>query len=136
MISFTKGEGYGRPLCEFTLTGKPILVSKWSGHVDFLPENHTEFLEGGLEEIHQSVADQFLLKEAKWFQVNYSHAASILEKVFKNYKTHLTKSKGLVDNTKKNFSLQAMHDKFKVIMDEYVKLPEFVSLKLPEIKKL
>ena len=136
MISFTKGEGYGRPLCEFTLTGKPILVSKWSGHIDFLPEKHTEFLEGGLEEIHQSVADQFLLKEAKWFQVNYSHAASILEKVFKNYKTHLTKSKGLVDNTKKNFSLQAMHDKFKVIMDEYVKLPEFVSLKLPEIKKL
>ena len=136
MISFTKGEGYGRPLCEFTLTGKPILVSKWSGHIDFLPEKHTEFLEGGLEEIHQSVADQFLLKEAKWFQVNYSHAGSILEKVFKNYKIHLTKSKGLVDNTKKNFSLQAMHDKFKVIMDEYVKLPEFVSLKLPEIKKL
>ena len=136
MISFTKGEGYGRPLCEFTLTGKPILVSKWSGHIDFLPEKHTEFLEGGLEEIHQSVADQFLLKEAKWFQVNYSYAASILEKVFKNYKTHLTKSKGLVDNTKKNFSLQAMHDKFKVIMDEYVKLPEFVTLKLPEIKKL
>ena len=136
MISFTKGEGYGRPLCEFTLTGKPILVSKWSGHIDFLPEKHTEFLEGGLEEIHQSVADQFLLKEAKWFQVNYSYAASILEKVFKNYKTHLTKSKGLVDNTKKNFSLQAMHDKFKIIMDEYVKLPEFVSLKLPEIKKL
>ena len=39
-------------------------------------------------------------------------------------------------NTKKNFSLQAMHDKFKVLMDKYVKLPEFVSLKLPEIKKL
>ena len=68
--------------------------------------------------------------------MNYSHAASVLEKVFKNYKTHLTKSKGLVDNTKKNFSLQAMHDNFKVIMDEYVKLPEFVSLKLPQIKKL
>ena len=136
MVSFTKGEGYGRPLCEFTLTGKPILATKWSGHVDFLPEKHTDFLEGAIEEIHQSVADQFLLKEAKWFQVNYSYAASILEKVFKNYKTHLTKSKGFVDNTKKNFSLQAMHDKFKVIMDEYVKLPEFVSLKLPEIKKL
>ena len=136
MVSFTKGEGYGRPLCEFTLTGKPILATKWSGHVDFLPQGYTDFLEGGLEEIHQSVADQFLLKEAKWFQVNYSQAAGMLDKVFKNYKTHLTKSKGFVANTKKNFSLQAMHDKFKVIMDEYVKLPEFVSLKLPEIKKL
>ena len=136
MVSFTKGEGYGRPLCEFTLTGKPILVSKWSGHVDFLPENNTEFLEGALEEIHQSVADQFLLKEAKWFQVNYSHAAGMLDKVFNKYTTHLSKSKGFIANTKKNFSLKAMHDKFKVIMDEYVKLPEFVSLKLPQIKKL
>ena len=136
MVSFTKGEGYGRPLCEFTLTGKPILASKWSGHVDFLPELHTEFLEGALDEIHESAADQFLMKEAKWFQVNYSYAAGMLDKVFNNYKTHLTKSKGLVSNTKKNFSLKAMHDKFKVIMDEYVKLPEFVSLKLPEIKKL
>ena len=89
-----------------------------------------------LDEIHESAADQFLMKEAKWFQVNYSYAAGMLDKVFNNYKTHLTKSKGLVLNTKKNFSLKAMHDKFKVIMDEYVKLPEFVSLKLPEIKKL
>ena len=61
----------------------------------------------------------------------------MIDKVFNQYKTYLQKSKGLVGNTKKNFSLQSMlHDKFKVILDKYVKLPEFVSLKLPEIKKL
>ncbi len=136
MISFTKGEGYGRPLCEFTLTGKPILVSKWSGHLDFLPEENTVFLEGALDNIHESAADQFLMKEAKWYQLNYSYAAGMIDKVFNQYKTYLQKSKGLVSNTKKNFSLQSMHDKFKVIMDKNVKLPEFVSLKLPEIKKL
>lgn len=136
MISFTKGEGYGRPLCEFSLTGKPILVSKWSGHLDFLPEENTVFLEGALDNIHESAADQFLMKEAKWYQLNYSHAAGMIDKVFNQYKTYLQKSKGLVDNTKKNFSLQSMHDKFKIILDKYVKLPEFVSLKLPEIKKL
>ena len=136
MISFTKGEGYGRPLCEFSLTGKPILVSKWSGHLDFLPEENTVFLEGALDNIHESAADQFLMKEAKWYQLNYSHAAGMIDKVFNQYKTYLQKSKGLVSNTKKNFSLQSIYDKFKVIMDKYVKLPEFVSLKLPEIKKL
>jgi hypothetical protein len=136
MISFTKGEGYGRPLCEFSLTGKPILVSKWSGHLDFLPVENTVFLEGALDTIHESVADKFLLKEAKWYQLNYSQAAGMIDKVFNDYKSYSTKSKGLVNNTKKNFSLKVMHDKFKVIMDNNIKLPEFVSLKLPEIKKL
>ena len=31
MVSFTKGEGYGRPLAEFATTGKPMIVSNWSG---------------------------------------------------------------------------------------------------------
>ena len=36
MLNFTKGEGFGRPLLEFSLTGKPVIVSGWSGHIDFL----------------------------------------------------------------------------------------------------
>src|SRR5210317_814812 len=67
MVSFTKGEGYGRPLAEFAITGKPIIVSGWSGHVDFLPEQHTVFLEGSLTDVDKSAADKFLLKESKWF---------------------------------------------------------------------
>ena len=38
MVSFTKGEGFGRPLLEFSAIGKPIIASGWSGHTDFL--NH------------------------------------------------------------------------------------------------
>ena len=82
------------------------------------------------------LTDKFLLKEAKWYQLNYSQAAGMIDKVFNDYKSYSTKSKGLVNNTKKNFSLKAMHDKFKIIMDNNIKLPEFVSLKSPEIKKL
>ena len=36
MISLTKGEGFGRPLLEFSLVDKPIIVTGWSGHLDFL----------------------------------------------------------------------------------------------------
>ena len=35
----------------------------------------------------------------------------MIDKVFNQYKTYLQKSKGLVGNTKKNFSLQSMYDK-------------------------
>ena len=36
MINLTKGEGFGRPLLEFTRSKKPIIASNWSGHLDFL----------------------------------------------------------------------------------------------------
>tara|TARA_B100000401_G_scaffold396616_1_gene306251 strand:- start:1455 stop:2717 length:1263 start_codon:yes stop_codon:yes gene_type:complete len=136
MISFTKGEGYGRPLCEFTLTGKPIIVSRWSGHTDFLPDYYTEYLEGELKNIHPSAADNFLLRESKWFNVDYTKAAQKIFDVHKNYKKYLSKSKGLIANTKKSFDLESMHSKFADIMKKYVNIPEFVALKLPEIKKL
>lgn len=136
MVSFTKGEGYGRPLAEFATTGKPILVSNWSGLVDFLPKENTVFLEGELTPVHQSAQNQFLLKESKWFTVDYSKAAQKLFDVHKNYKTYLTKSKGLQTNIKKNFSLDSMTTKLGQILDKYVKVQQHVELKLPSLKKL
>ena len=40
MVSYTHGEGFGRPLLEFSMTKKPIIVSGYSGHVDFLDKNN------------------------------------------------------------------------------------------------
>ena len=136
MLMFTKGEGYGRPLAEFASTGKPILVSKWSGHTDFLPEENTVYLEGELKEVHQSASNKFLLKEAKWFTVDYSKAAGKIFDVFKNYKTYLKKSEGLKTNIVKNFNLTKQTEVLKGILDKYVKVQQKVELKLPEIKKL
>ena len=136
MVMFTKGEGYGRPLAEFCTTGKPIIVSKWSGHVDFLPVDHTVFLDGELKNIDPSAANQFLIKESKWFTVNYSVAAQKMFEVHKNYKKYLLESNGLQNNIRKNFSLDRMTEKFGDIFDRYVKTPEHIELVLPEIKRL
>lgn len=136
MISFTKGEGYGRPLAEFATTGKPIIVSNWSGHTDFLPTDNTIYLEGELKNVHQSAQNQFLLKEAKWFYVDYSKAAQVIFDVHKNYDSYLKKSKGLSNNINTNFSLKKMTDVFKKLVDKYVKVQQKVELVLPQIKKL
>ena len=139
MIMFTKGEGYGRPLAEFATTGKPIVVSNWSGFKDFLPKEHTVYLEGELKEVHQSAQNKFLLKESKWFYVDYSKAASKIFDVYKNYKKYLKQSEGLKTNINKNFTLNKMTSKLGEILDKYVKIqpqPKHVELKLPTIKKL
>ena len=61
MLMFTKGEGYGRPLTKRALNNrcKPIIVSKWSGYTDFLPESNTVYLDGEVKQIHQSTKQIF-----------------------------------------------------------------------------
>jgi glycosyltransferase involved in cell wall biosynthesis len=137
MVSFAKGEGYGRPLAEFATTGKPILVSNWSGHLDFLPKENTVLLDGSLTAVDESAADQFLMKEAQWFTVNYSNAANKMHDVFKNYKTYSDQSKGLKDNIVNNFSLEKMNKQFEDIMEKYAKgKPTIVPIRLPKLNKV
>ena len=71
MINLTKGEGFGRPLLEFSLTKKPIITTNWSGHTDFLNPEFTTMLPGQLTNVHPSAANQWLLKESQWFSVDH-----------------------------------------------------------------
>jgi hypothetical protein len=134
MISFAKGEGYGRPMAEFTLTGKPIIASGWSGQMDFLPAEYAVLLEGSLTPVDESAADQFCMKEAQWFTVNYSNAANKIYDVYNKYDSYLEKSKGLRENTLKHFTLDNMHDRFTQLMDTYVKKqPQYVPFNAPKV---
>ena len=134
MVSFAKGEGYGRPMAEFTLTGKPIIASGWSGQLDFLPKEHSVLLEGQLTQVDESASDQFILKEAQWFTVNYSNAANKIYDVYNKYNDYLKQSAGLKENTLKNFTLDKMHDKFTEIIDTYVKeQPKLVPFQIPKL---
>lgn len=139
MLNFTKGEGFGRPLLEFSLSGKPILVSNWSGHVDFLKDGAV-LLDGELKNVHPSAADQFLLREAKWFSVNISEALTKMKDVFKNYSKYLPGSTKLAKHNKDNFSLQKMTEGFDGILNQYgiysKVQPKFQTLQLPKLKSL
>ena len=136
MASLTKGEGYGRPLAEFTFTGKPIIASKWSGHMDFLSEDGSLLVDGEVKPIHQSVVNDFLIKESKWFTANASDACAKMFDVWKNYDKHLTNSKKLQQRNKKEFSLSQMDVELKEIFDTYVKVKEYKQIVLPELVKL
>ena len=82
-VSFTHGEGFGRPLLEASLSGKPVIASNWSGHVDFLPKNLSILLDGSLSEVKRgAIADDFKVDGQKWFVVNYTQAVAVLKDVY------------------------------------------------------
>jgi len=134
MINLTKGEGFGRPLLEFSLTNKPIITTNWSGHIDFLDPEFTTLLPGNMTKVHQSAANNMLLKEAEWFSVDTGHVGHYLKDVFENYKNYVDKGKRQGYKSRTNFSFEAMKSKLDEILDN--KIPEFpkqVELQLPKL---
>ena len=137
MISITKGEGFGRPLLEFTMTGKPIIASNWSGHKDFLPMDKAVMVGGKLVEVHDSVVDDFIIKGSKWFCANYGEFVEVLKIMKKDYDNFKNNSEELRKLNSENFSLSKMTDKFKEIITPYmVEKPKEHKLVLPKLTKV
>ena len=135
-ISFTKGEGYGRPLAEAAITGKPTIVSNWSGHRDFLFPDYNILIGGELKPVHQSTANEFLLKESQWFNISTDIASRAMKDVFKHYKKYLEKSRKNTQYLKDNFSFNKMTEKLNLLLPKIDASPQIQELKLPKLKKL
>ena len=137
-VSFTHGEGFGRPLLEASLSGKPVIASNWSGHKDFLPTEKAVMIPGSLTKVpKEAFPDNIYVEGSQWFSVNYPVASNAMKDVYDNYKKYLPNAKKLTFENKNKFSLNAMTKEFEKILDKY--LPEFeqveqVSLKLPQLK--
>lgn len=137
MVNLTKGEGFGRPLLEFSLTNKPIITTNWSGHTDYLNSEFTTLLPGIMTKIHPSVANNMLLAEAEWFSVNIMEVGTYLKDVFDNYKNYTDGGKRQGYHSRTNFSFDKMKEKLDEILTN--KLPEFpkqVQIQLPKLKKV
>lgn len=139
-VTFTHGEGFGRPLLEACFSEKPVIAPDWSGQKDFLNRNNAILLPGTLTDVHKSAVPKEMLNEnAKWFTVNYQYASQIMMKVFKEYKNYTLPAKRLAIGNR-SFSLKNMNKKFEEILNKYLpkfeEQPKQVSLKLPKLKRV
>ena len=137
MISLTKGEGYGRPLLEFTLTKKPLISSGWSGQMDFLNPEFTSLIGGQLTQVHPSAANQWLLPESLWFAPDHGQIGHYLKDVFENYKNYTEKAKRQAFKSKNEFSWDKMKEKVDSLLTQYIPdFPQELTFQLPTLKKI
>lgn len=134
-VSFTKGEGFGRPLLEQAITGKPVITTNWSGHTDFIRPEYNVLLGGELKPIHESAANKWLIKEANWFNINTEVASKGMKDVYKNYKKYIENSRKQTKFLKENFSQDKMTEILKNYMSN-VNVVVNAPLQLPKLKKV
>ena len=138
MISLTKGEGFGRPLLEFSLINKPIIASGWSGHIDFLDNQFTKQIGGTLTNVHPSAAiDKMILQESQWFKPDDALVGKALKDIFEDYKMYKELAKRQGYRSRTEFSYEKMRETLDNLLTQYIpEFPKQVQLKLPTLKKI
>ena len=140
-VSFTHGEGFGRPLLEASVSEKIVIAPDWSGHKDFLNKNNSVLLPGNMTDVHKSaLPKEMLVDKAQWFTINYQYASQVLMDVFKKNRDYTMKAKRQAMHNRVNFTMKKMTTDFNRILDNYLpkfeEQPQQVNLKLPKLKKV
>jgi len=137
MVNLTKGEGFGRPLLEFSLSNKPIITTNWSGHIDYLNPEFVTLLPGVMTKVHPTAANGMLMQEAEWFSVDHGNVGHYLKDVFENYKPYAEKAKRQGFQSRSKFSFDAMKEKLdNIFISKIPDFPKQVQLQLPKLKKI
>lgn len=137
-VSFTKGEGFGRPLLEASQSGKPILASGWSGHLDFLNPDEALLIGGELKQVEPgAVWEGVIIPESKWFNIDIQQASFAMQYIVKKYGALVDKARFLAKKNAAQFNFDMIQQRTQDLLDQYV--PKFampVPLKLPTLKKV
>ncbi len=138
MVALTKGEGFGRPLLEFSLVNKPIVASNWSGHLDFLKPEFCALVEGDIKPIHPTAQiKDMLIENSQWFSPNPGSVSTALTNIETNYKDWKVKAKRQGYHSRNNFSFEKMKEDIITILDKNVPtIAQQVPLSLPKLKKI
>lgn len=136
-VTFTKGEGFGRPLLEASISAKPVIAPNYSGQVDFLTPN-SQLLPGTMTPIHPSAVWQGMLNaETQWFTVNYGYASQLMKHIFEKYDEYTDKARKQAFFSRSNYSMDKMKDALLNILDMMTKhIPKQMKLQLPKLKKI
>jgi hypothetical protein len=105
--------------------------------LDFLPQEISNLLPGSLTPVPPSACNDWLIKEAQWFNVNYSVAAQKLEDTFENYIKYVPNAEKLRVQNSQKFTLEEGNRVFMEILNKH--LPTFekkVAITLPKFKKV
>ena len=136
-LTFTHGEGFGRPLLEASFSGKPIIAPISTGQADFLDKEYTIEIPHVMTKVSPNAfPKEYVTRDSQWSTVKYSVASALMLDVFKKYDKYKIRGKKQMIVNRENFSFEAMKTKLIDMVESMMgDIPKQVELKLPTLKK-
>tara|TARA_B100000676_G_C17893841_1_gene740761 strand:- start:641 stop:985 length:345 start_codon:yes stop_codon:yes gene_type:complete len=113
----SRGESFGRSVLETILAKKPILISGWSGPLDYLSNNL--FHIGG-QLIETPEVDGIFIKGGKWFDVDVDKASFKILDVFTETEKYQTEIQEITTSVKQTYNKKSIFNKYKQLIDSYL----------------
>jgi hypothetical protein len=129
IVNLSHGEGFGRPTLEFNSVGKPMLLSNFSGHIDYVKSGCSPLVKGKMVQVpREALIENIIVQNSFWFDFDETDASIKMKYIFDNYKDVLKKSTENSNFVIKEFNLNKMEEKLKEIFDKNFP-PKLVPLK-------
>ena len=138
LVSFTHGEGFGRPLLEATFCDLPVIATGWSGQLDFLDPEKSLIVPCELKTVPESVHwENIIIPDSKWADVSESTMYKAFNESFANNDKYKKQALDLGKENRDKFTLDKMTEQLDIIMEKYTKdMPTEVNLNLPKLKRV
>ena len=114
----TRGEGFGRPILEATLSGIPVLATKWSGHLDIIDKKHSVLLPGTLKPV--GVVSDIFSESSSWMDVDNQFASDYMKKVVQNYDKYKQKALKLREINQEKFNPETINDTYNTALSKHI----------------
>jgi glycosyltransferase involved in cell wall biosynthesis len=110
-VSLTHGEGFGRPIAEAAACDLPLVVTGWSGHMDFVKKDLANVIEYKLDQVPPSQWMPELLGPGQmWAYPDYDKSKNRLRKCRDGYDVAKQRAKTLGKEVRENYSLNKIAD--------------------------
>ena len=120
-VSLTRGEGFGLPLLESAASGLPIIVTNWSGHLDFLQKKKFIPVHYKLVDIPSSKIDnRIFVEKSKWAEPIENDFKKKVKKFRHNYKIPQEWAKDLMTPIKENFSHKKICESYNSVLNGFL----------------
>jgi glycosyltransferase involved in cell wall biosynthesis len=129
MVTATHGEGFGLPMFEFAQTGKPIVATGWSAHLEFLTienikkETTNAFLsvDYTLQPIQkEAVWDGVLQQDSMWAFPDQNSFKQRTRQVRTKWKKWIERSAELAEYNKVKFNQQKINEALNKVLSDFL----------------